>query len=95
MQQLGERKIDSVLIEGGSKINADAFASGIVDKVYAYVGGVIIGGADAPSPVGGRGVETMAGAVKLRDMEVTAAGEDFCITGYPEYPARMRSKEVT
>ena len=95
MAQLGERKIDSVLIEGGSKINADAFASGIVDKVYAYVGGVIIGGADAPAPVGGRGAETMAGAVKLRDMEVIAAGEDFCITGYPEYSAWTRSKEVT
>ena len=95
MEQLGERKIDSVLIEGGSKINAEAFASGIVDKVYAYVGGVIIGGEGAPTPVGGQGAETMKGAVQLRSMEVTAAGEDFCITGYPEYPAQTRSKEDT
>ena len=95
MHQLGERKIDSVLIEGGSKINADAFVSGIVDKVYAYVGGVIIGGEDAPSPVGGRGAESMAGAVRLKNMTVSTVGEDFCITGYPEYPARTRSKEVT
>ena len=93
MQQLGERKIDSVLIEGGSRINADAFASGIVDKVYAYVGGVIIGGADAPTPVGGRGAETMKDAVKLRNMEVRTAGEDFCITGYPEYTAQTYSEE--
>jgi len=85
MHQLGERKIDSVLIEGGSKINADAFASGIVDKVYAYVGGVIIGGKDAPSPVAGRGAESMAVAVRLEDMTVSMAGEDCCITGYPVY----------
>ena len=85
MHQLGERKIDSVLIEGGSKINADAFASGIVDKVYAYVGGVIIGGKDAPSPVAGRGAESMAGAVRLKDMTVSTAGEDCCITGCPVY----------
>lgn len=93
MGQLGARRIDSVLIEGGSRINADAFASGIVNKVYAYLGGVIIGGEDAPSPVGGRGAQTMAEVVKLRGMEVSAAGEDLCITGYPDYPAQARGEE--
>ena len=86
MSQLAARKIDSVLIEGGSRINASAFAARIVNKVYAYIGGVIIGGADAPGPIGGVGADTMAHAVKLADMEVSAAGEDLCITGYPVYP---------
>ena len=92
MRQLGERKIDSVLIEGGSRINADAFAQNIVDKVYAFIGGVIIGGEDAPSPVGGKGAETMAGAVKLRNMEVAPAGDDICVTGYPVYGASREEK---
>ena len=86
MGQLAERKIDSVLIEGGSRINAAAFASRIVSKVYAYVGGVIIGGEEAPGPVGGEGAGTMAEAVRLRDTCVGAVGDDICITGYPEYP---------
>ena len=86
MGQLAERKIDSVLIEGGSRINAAAFASRIVSKVYAYVGRVIIGREKAPGPVGGEGAKAMAGAVRLRDTCVDAVGEDICITGYPEYP---------
>ena len=86
MRQLADRNIDSVLIEGGSKINASAFASKIVNKVYAYVGGIIIGGEKAPAPVGGEGAEDIAGAVRLRDMEVQNIGEDVCITGYPVYP---------
>lgn len=85
MKQLGERKIDSVLIEGGSKINGDAFAAGIVDKVYAYVGSVIIGGENAPAPVGGRGAARMADAARLMDMTVSMVGDDVCITGYPAY----------
>jgi len=85
MRQLGERKIDSVLIEGGSKINGDAFAAGIVDKVYAYVGSVIIGGENAPAPVGGRGAARMADAARLMDMTVSMVGDDVCITGYPAY----------
>ena len=86
MGQLAERKIDSVLIEGGSRINASAFASRIVNKVYAYVGGVIIGGEKAPGPVGGEGARTMADAVRLRGTCVSSIGEDICITGYPAYP---------
>lgn len=85
MKQLGERQIDSVLIEGGSKINGDAFAAGIVDKVYAYVGSVIIGGENAPAPVGGRGAARMADAARLMDMTVSMVGDDVCITGYPAY----------
>ena len=85
MTRLGERKIDSVLIEGGSGINASAFASEIVDKVYVYVGGLLIGGKDAPAPIGGKGAEDMAHAVKLEDIEVSTIDSDVCITGYPRY----------
>lgn len=85
MKILGERGIDSVLIEGGGTINSSALDEKIVDKVYAYIAPKIIGGADAPSPVRGIGAETMAEAVHLKNVSIERVDEDFCIVGYPDW----------
>ena len=85
MQTLGEWKIDSILLEGGGTLNASALEAGIVNKVYAYIAGKLIGGRDAHSPVEGVGLKRMQDAVRLRDMEITRMGNDFCIMGYPDY----------
>ena len=55
MKILGEKKIDSVLVEGGGEINYAALKSGIVNKIYVFVAPKIFGG-KAKSPVGGEGV---------------------------------------
>ena len=82
MQKLGEQKIDSILLEGGGTLNASALEDGIVNKVYAYIAGKLIGGMDARSPVEGMGIERMADAIELKNMEIERLGDDFCITGY-------------
>lgn len=84
MQVLAEEKIDSVLIEGGAAIHASALEAGIVNRVYAYIAGKLVGGKEAPTPVGGTGIPVMADAVKLHDMQVETFGEDICISGYVE-----------
>lgn len=83
MSVLGSQKIDSILLEGGGTLNGSALEDGIVNKVYAYIAGKLVGGMDARSPVEGMGVEKMRDAVQLRDMQFTRLGEDFCISGYP------------
>ena len=55
MAILGKREITSVLIEGGSEINASALAAGIVDKVMCFIAPKLIGGQDAAGPIGGVG----------------------------------------
>ena len=82
MQTLAAEKIDSVLIEGGAGIHASALEAGIVNKVYAYIAGKLVGGKAAPTPVGGAGIQVMADAVMLQDMAVETFGEDICISGY-------------
>lgn len=52
---LGEKGIDSILIEGGSEIHYSALKYGIVNKIYAFVAPKLFGG-NAKSPVGGEGV---------------------------------------
>lgn len=81
MQVLAKEKIDSVLIEGGAAIHASALEAGIVNRVYAYIAGKLVGGKEAPTPVGGTGIPVMADAVRLHDMQIKTFGEDICISG--------------
>ena len=83
MKLLGERKIDSILLEGGGTLNASALQGQIVSKVYAYIAGKLIGGREAPSPVSGEGASRMSEAVQLKEMEIRQLGEDILVTGYP------------
>ncbi len=82
MIQLGEMNIDSILLEGGSTLNFGALEQGIVDKVIAFISPKIIGGDQAKTPVGGKGIENMGDAVALGNINVSRFHEDIMIEGY-------------
>ncbi|RKU15176.1 bifunctional diaminohydroxyphosphoribosylaminopyrimidine deaminase/5-amino-6-(5-phosphoribosylamino)uracil reductase RibD [Candidatus Poribacteria bacterium] len=83
MEILGKREITSVLIEGGGEINASALAAGIVDKVMCFIAPKLIGGQNAPGPIGGVGIQSLTEAVNLQRMSVTPIPEhDILIEGY-------------
>lgn len=37
MKELGSRKIDGILLEGGGQLNESALQAGIVQRVYCYI----------------------------------------------------------
>lgn len=82
MRALGERDIASVLIEGGGEVNASALEAGIVDKAVVFVAPILIGGKDAPGPLGGKGVRRLADAFKIKNMTVNKVGNDLMLEGY-------------
>jgi len=82
---LGKREITSVLIEGGADVHGSAFAAEVVDKVVWFIAPKIIGGREAPGPVGGRGAGDLSGAAGLERVKVSRLGPDFCIEGYLKY----------
>jgi diaminohydroxyphosphoribosylaminopyrimidine deaminase/5-amino-6-(5-phosphoribosylamino)uracil reductase len=84
LDELGRRKLLSVLVEGGGELHASFLGENLVDKVYAYVAPRVIGGRTAPGPVGGTGVEHLADAIPLRDLDVTRLGEDLLISAYAD-----------
>ncbi|AIZ56983.1 2,5-diamino-6-ribosylamino-4(3H)-pyrimidinone 5'-phosphate reductase [Candidatus Methanoplasma termitum] len=45
--------IESILVEGGGETIASFFREGLVDKYTVFIGGLIIGGRTAPTPVDG------------------------------------------
>lgn len=79
MKILGEMKIDSVLIEGGSEINFSALKSGIVSQVLVFIAPKIFGGADAKSPVGSNGFEKISDCIMLEKSEIIHFGDDILI----------------
>ena len=82
LTRLGERSIQSVLVEGGSKVAGAFIDSGLVNKVTFFIAPVIVGGATAPSAIAGSGFEKMKDALRLQDVSVTQLGADIEITGY-------------
>ena len=85
LQELARRDLLSVLVEGGGVILGGFFDRGLVDKLHAVIAPIIIGAADAPAAVAGRGAYRMADALHLRDITVERLGEDILVTGYPVY----------
>lgn len=84
LAELGRREIQSVLVEGGANVAGKFLDAGLVDKVSFFIAPKIIGGSDAPTAVGGQGVERLAEGIELRDLEVTQRGPDVEFTGYPK-----------
>ena len=82
LDQLGQRGILSLLVEGGAQTHAAFLAAGLVNKVYAYIAPKLIGGSEAPSPVGGVGIGNLNDALRLRDTEVVTLGDDILFSGY-------------
>lgn len=55
MKQLGQQKIDGILLEGGGTLNQSALEAGIVQHVMAYIAPKLFGGYGKYSPVTGQG----------------------------------------
>jgi len=83
LRELGRREVTSVFAEAGGELLASLLAAGLVDKVVAFIAPILVGGACAPTPLAGAGVETMDQAIRLRDVSYELVGRDVLVVGYP------------
>ena len=81
MTKLGRKGIDSLLLEGGSCLNAAFLQAGCVDEVYAFIAPKIIGGEHSKSPIGGQGIELMKDAITFDKVEIEQIENDILIKG--------------
>jgi len=82
MKSLGQLKIDSILLEGGSTLNYTALEEGIVDKVLSFIAPKIIGGSLSKTPVGGQGIPYMRDAITLKNIDIHKFGDNVAIEAY-------------
>ncbi|MPZ24497.1 MAG: bifunctional diaminohydroxyphosphoribosylaminopyrimidine deaminase/5-amino-6-(5-phosphoribosylamino)uracil reductase RibD [Dehalococcoidia bacterium] len=71
-----------VLVEGGGRLHGSFFDAGLVDKVYAVIAPLIIGG-EGRGAVVGAGAATMSAAWRLDRVSVNKCGPDIIVEGYP------------
>ena len=75
----------TALVEGGGVLLGGFFDRGLVDKIHEIIAPIIVGAADAPGAVAGRGADRIADALSVRDITVERLGEDILVTGYPQF----------
>jgi diaminohydroxyphosphoribosylaminopyrimidine deaminase/5-amino-6-(5-phosphoribosylamino)uracil reductase len=82
-QFLGQMKITSLMIEGGSSVNSAALASGEVDKLFLYYAPKILGRNAVPF-IGDAVANSASGC--LQQLELHRFGDDFAVEGYLKDP---------
>jgi len=76
LSALGARGASNVLVEGGRHVLGSFFDERLVDKVMIFVAPFVIGGAEAVTAVGGRGVESVKAAIPLIGREFLPFAEE-------------------
>jgi diaminohydroxyphosphoribosylaminopyrimidine deaminase/5-amino-6-(5-phosphoribosylamino)uracil reductase len=74
---LGKRDVQGLLLEGGPTLAFAAVEEGLVDIVIVYLAPKLIGGAEAPTVLGGRGFAPISAALPLRIRSFDLVGEDL------------------
>jgi diaminohydroxyphosphoribosylaminopyrimidine deaminase/5-amino-6-(5-phosphoribosylamino)uracil reductase len=74
LAQLFDRDVRRVLLEGGPTLAAAFLRDGLVDEAVVHLAPTLLGA--GPSLVGDLGIRTIADALSLQIVEVTALGGD-------------------
>jgi len=82
LEQLAEREITSVFVEGGGTLNFSLLELGLVDKIFAFIAPKLFGGKNSLTAVEGEGFKKISDAVALKNISVEKIGDDVLITGY-------------
>ena len=86
LQELGHRRVQSLLVEGGAEVLGAFLDQRLVDKFYFFYAPKILGGKDAYPAVAGRGVARLAEAHQARDLSLRRLGPDLLVSGYLKLP---------
>jgi len=79
MKTLACMGMANVLVEGGGELAGSLFKDRLVDKALFFVGPILVGGRDAPTSVGGSGIERIKDAVRLKDIKLKRIKEDLLV----------------
>jgi diaminohydroxyphosphoribosylaminopyrimidine deaminase/5-amino-6-(5-phosphoribosylamino)uracil reductase len=80
LEELGQRQMTNVLVEGGAKVFGSLLDANCIDEVHAFVAPLLAGG-PAPGPIAGRGIDKMDCAIRLRNYAIEQVGADAYIHG--------------
>ena len=82
LADLYSRGIQSVIVEGGSNVLSEFIRRGLWQKMIVFIAPMVVGGADAPSIFGGKGVAKLAEAYRFHCYGMEMVGGNVMITAY-------------
>ena len=86
LKKLGGMGIQSILLEGGSRLAGDMLKQALIDEYVLFIAPKIIG-SDGFAPFTLLGITGMNNAVRLRFGSVAHSGQDIVVHAYPEIAA--------
>lgn len=93
LEELAQREVRHLLVEGGPTLAAAFLRAGLVDEVHAYVAPVLLGAGRAA--VADLGIGTLADAVRLTPVSVQPLGHDVLVVAVPERVARSSAPSLS
>ncbi|MDO5015312.1 MAG: bifunctional diaminohydroxyphosphoribosylaminopyrimidine deaminase/5-amino-6-(5-phosphoribosylamino)uracil reductase RibD [Clostridia bacterium] len=82
LKEIYERKIASVLVEGGGEINFSLLKEKLVQKIILFYAPIIIGGQKAPSFSGKIGFDELNECPQIENISYEQCGKDLKLEGY-------------
>jgi len=82
LKELGKREISSVLVEGGSRVLTSFLEERLVDKMYVTISPKLIGGANAPTLLEGKGADSIQNSLSLKKSNFHQIDDDVIVEGY-------------
>ena len=79
LEELYRQGVRRLMVEGGGTLIWALFAQGLVDELQTFVGNIVIGGKDAPTPADGTGFLREADFARLRIIEAVRLDEGLLI----------------
>ena len=70
LEELHNRGIKKVLVEGGGETLWSFISEGFVDEMYVFIGNIVIGGKDSPTLADGTGVLKEEDIIKLELVDI-------------------------
>lgn len=77
LSQLSGQGITNLLVEGGAGVLGTLNELDMIDEIQLFLGPMLLGGAAAPSPVGGLGVESLRDSAQFQLATLQQRGDDI------------------
>ncbi len=85
LQKLGKMGIQSILLEGGSRLAGDMLKNSMIDEFVFFIAPRILG-SDGFAPFALHGITSINNTFKLSYGNVSRTGRDLIVHAYPEKP---------
>ena len=89
LDDLEDRGLHRVLVEGGPTLASAFLAAGLVDRILVYQAPIVLGG--PRTATGDAGVATLAAAPRFAFTNVRRLGDDLLLVAEPPSPSHARS----